>query len=155
MNNFDNKMNHSLPNHAFFKEVECFLDNGMDVTIYVQGGSMRPFLENGDKVLLTPPSCPEKVNKGSIVLARTSIGIVLHRVVRIQKQRLLLAGDANAYQLEQTTPEDVMAIVKAAWRGEQTVDICSFRIRTMAWVWFLFRPFRGCLLRVYYKLKHE
>ena len=155
MVNKNNRKNHSLPNDVFFKEVQHFLRNGREVTIYVQGGSMRPFLENGDKVLLTPPFNHGKIGRGSIVLARTSIGIVLHRVVRIRKQGFILAGDANAYQVEQTTREDVIAIVKAVWRKEQRIDIDSFRIRAIAWLWYLVRPLRGGLLRVYYKLKYK
>jgi len=67
---------------------------------------MRPFLRDGDKVVLIPANI-RNVKKGMIVLAQTSLGTVLHRVVSINSERVLLRGDANLCQLEQANIENI------------------------------------------------
>lgn len=71
------------------------LGGGAHVAV-VQGLSMEPGLDRGDLVLVRPRGTP---GVGDVVLYRNpELGVrVLHRVVRIQDDRLVLKGDANDF----------------------------------------------------------
>lgn len=140
-----------IPNASFFREVEWFLRDNNKVMIPVKGGSMRPFLHNGDRVRLIPV-VHRKLSKGDIVLAHTSFGILLHRIVRMRDEEIWLAGDANSKQLESITREEIIGLVDKAWRGEKELDINSFYKRALAFLWYRLRPFRGYILGAYYRL---
>ena len=145
---------HTFPNAPFFREVRALLREHIKVTIHVQGGSMRPFLHNGDKVLLAPVA-PEKLSEGDIVLARTSAGVLLHRIVRIRKKEICLAGDANSRLLEHIEREDVIGVVDEAWRKGKSLHINSVSKRALACFWYLIRPFRGYILGACCRLKQS
>lgn len=152
MSNNSAVRNHPIPNAPFFREVEHFLQRRHKVTIYVQGESMRPFLKNGDKVLLSPIA-HKKLSEGDIVLAHTVYGILLHRIVRIRNEKISLAGDANSKQLEYITRTEIIGIVEKAWRKEKVLCVNSFPKRALAFLWYLLRPFRGYILGAYNRLK--
>ena len=138
-----------IPNELFFKEVKVLLDEGKQVRIPVKGKSMRPFLRNGDTVLLAHVS-NRSIRWGAIVLARTSdYGIVLHRVVYKNNDKLWLAGDAHSRQREQTTVDDVLAIMVAAYRKGKKLKLDSFGSRCVVVLWFLAFPFRGYVIKIY------
>jgi hypothetical protein len=147
MNNTEKKI--TIPNELFFKEVKSLLEEGQQVRIPVKGRSMRPFLQDGDTVVLAPVNvCP--IRWGKIILARTNINIiVLHRVALISKNTIWLMGDAHSRQREQTTEKEVLAVVVAAYREYRDLKLNSFGKRCALMVWFLLLPFRGCLLRLY------
>lgn len=93
-----------IPNELFFAEVQAQIRQGKKVKIRVRGNSMLPFIRNNDEALLIPPT-PEKIRKGTPVVAQTDeLGIVLHRIHRIDGNRITLLGDGNINQFEHTSP---------------------------------------------------
>lgn len=137
-------------------EVKALLESQKKVAIYVRGGSMRPFLRDGDKVVLMPAN-RQNMKKGMIVLAQTSQGIVLHRVVSIDSEKVLLRGDANVCQLEQTNIENIWGIVSDAYRKENELNLYSCRMYVSIRMWNWLRPLRGGLLQIndwWYKKKN-
>jgi phage repressor protein C with HTH and peptisase S24 domain len=144
-----------FPNELFFREVKTLLDQGQQVRITVKGRSMRPFLQDGDTVVLAPASI-RPIRWGMIVVARTDLcGIVLHRVVLISKDKIWLMGDAHTRQCERTTKKDVMATVVAAYRNSKELKLNSFGLNCARVLWFLLLPFRGYLLRLYERLNQK
>lgn len=141
-----------FPNTPFFSEVERLLKDNLKVTFHAKGGSMRPFLQDGDTVRLAP-IIPGQVRKGDIVLAHTAFGILLHRVVSIRKDQIVLAGDANR-RLEYTDESRIIGVVDAAWRGKRELRVNGFPKRVLACLWYGLRPFRGHLLGIYERCKH-
>lgn len=137
-----------IPNELFFQEAKELLGEGKKVSLYVQGDSMRPFLRNGDKVLLTSATS-RRIKKGAIVLARSSMGIVLHRVVRVDEGSYLLAGDAHSKQVEKAFVVDVIGIVVGAHRYGKEIHFDSFYKRFLSFLWGVLRPFRGLLFKCY------
>lgn len=138
----------SVKNSLIMKEVEILLAEQKNVSIYVRGGSMRPFLREGDKVTLIP-ACEQNVRKGMIVLARTSRGMVLHRVVKVRSNgEVLLAGDANAWQRELAEMGEVWGVVSDAYRQGRELELYSCRMYTAVCIWNLLRPLRGGLLKI-------
>ena len=138
----------TVVNKPFFEEVQEFLNMQQKVCIKVRGTSMRPFLHDGDMVLLVSLKTA-KVCRGSIVLARTGYGVILHRVVRINHGLVILAGDANVCRTERIAAANVIGIVAEAYRGDMTLNINSFPIRLGALFWYIVRPLRGYLLHIF------
>ena len=109
-----------IPNELYFAEVQSHLQQGKKVKIKIRGNSMLPFIRNNDEALLISPT-PEKVKKGTPVLARTSeLGIVLHRIYNIEGNHITLLGDGNINQFEHTSPERIIATVSHYYRGKYT-----------------------------------
>jgi ribosomal protein L24 len=139
----------SLPVGSFFDEVKTLLDKGNQVRIPVKGRSMRPFLKDGDTVILASKN-DRSVRWGDIVLACTTTNrIVLHRVVYRKKDTIWLMGDAHSRQKEQTMKIDVLAVAISAHRKGKELKINSFLWRCTVMIWFIVLPLRGILVRIY------
>ena len=145
----------SIPVELFFKEVKILLDEGKQVRIPVRGKSMRPFLQNGDTVMLTPAQ-KRPIHWGDIVLANVAMrGIVLHRVVFRQKEKLWLMGDAHSRQKEQTIKDDIWAVATIASRKGKQWKLDSFGQHCLMMIWFLMIPFRGKIIRIFDRLNRK
>ncbi len=140
------KKSDPIPNELFFQEAKELLGEGKKVSLYVQGNSMRPFLRNGDKVLLSSASS-RRIKKGAIVLARSSMGIVLHRIVRVDANNCLLAGDAHSKQIEKASIADVIGIVVGAHRYGKEIRLNSLHKRFLSFLWRILRPLRGVVFK--------
>jgi len=68
------------------------LSQGRIFTYIARGQSMRPWIPDGSIVTIGPMDSPKV---GDVVLAVTSNGPVLHRLLRLNAHRGLLAGDLN------------------------------------------------------------
>lgn len=141
-----------LDNALFLPQVVLLLNEGHTVTINLKGYSMRPFLENGrDKALLTKPVNPVV---GDPVLAEVSPGrFVLHRIVRIDGDKVTLRGDGNI-GVEHCHRKDISGAVIGFYRkGRKKIDRTDGRKwRAYSWIWMRLFPVRGYLLAVYRRL---
>ena len=137
------KTKHTLvvSNNLFFNELISFVDEGKSVMFFIKGNSMLPFLKNGEKVVVEPLNDCD-IKKGSIVLANSHIGVVLHRIVKVKKDVIWLAGDGNLLQHEIIKRNDLIGVVKQVIRKENIVrlDTSSAIFRSMCW--YYIRPFR-------------
>jgi signal peptidase I len=135
-----------IANASFFDDVKAMLAQGKSVKIPVVGNSMKPFLRHGDVVLRKlfegDPS------RGKIVLAYFNQTYVLHRVVRQKADRVVLAGDANLWQLEEVCAEDILAVATQAYRGERDLRIDTAAQLRLGILWYKLRLVRA----VYNKL---
>lgn len=52
---------------------------------------MWPVLKDGDRVQVTP--CEGKPNVGALIVARAPSGILVHRVLRVNDESVVMAGD--------------------------------------------------------------
>lgn len=142
-----------LPNNLFFEHIAQELANGEKVLIQAKGNSMQPFIrDKKDKIVLAAIDKPLK--RGMIVLAKTDDGrFVIHRIERIDIDRITLRGDGNVYARETCSPENVRAIITTVFRGKRKIDFGSL-------YWNLYRylcpsnPFlRRVELAIYRRLK--
>lgn len=92
-------------NEILLPEVARLISGGHSVTIPVRGNSMGPFLaDRRDRVTLGG-FVPDDLQPGVTVLARETGGrIVLHRIIARSGDRLILQGDGNLRQTEETAP---------------------------------------------------
>lgn len=138
-----------LSNAEFLPEIVKLLDEGHTVTLRLRGFSMRPFLEdNRDKALMTKATNPEV---GDPVLAEIEPKhFVLHRIVRIDGDRVTLRGDGNL-GCEHCTLADVKASIIGFYRkGRTTLDRTDgWKWRTYSFIWTRLYPIRRYLLAFY------
>lgn len=73
------------------------LRRGERLRIKARGGSMTPFLWDGDVALVTPTEGKD-VSVGDVICYETSPGrLLLHRVIARRQDRFVVKGDALAY----------------------------------------------------------
>lgn len=136
-------------NDQLFPHIVEMLNAGHTITLRLKGYSMRPFLEDGrDNALLCKPTT---VSCGDVVLAEIRPGVyVLHRIVRLEADRVTLRGDGNI-GTEQCRLADIRAFAVAFYRkGRSVPDYTSgkkWRIYSALWTRLL--PIRRYLLFAY------
>ena len=126
---------------------------GVSVTLPVNGRSMLPFIIGGQESVILQK--PDTVQVGDVVLAWVEgCRWVVHRIIRIDSDRVTLMGDGNIVGTEHCTVADVKARVTHVVDVKgQPHDIYN-RWRTLgAKVWWRLRPIRRYLLFIYRKLK--
>lgn len=142
-----------IPNDILFAEVQAQIRKGKNVRLKVRGHSMLPLTRNNDEALLVPPT-PQKIKKWMPVVARTEeMGIVLHRIVKIEGERITLLGDGNVGQFEHTTPEDIIAVVSHFYRGKRTLRTDTALMRLWSIMWYAVHPHRKRILKVAWNIK--
>lgn len=101
---------HSVPNEFLLPVVAQMISEGHDVELMTKGCSMHPFIL-GDRDSVVLRSGDPKV--GDIVLAKVEEGgrFVLHRVIKVDVERITLMGDGNIIGTEHCLKSDVAGIV--------------------------------------------
>ena len=146
---------------ARFLDTQEYLDTVCDllnqgetsVAVPVAGGSMIPFLHNGDTVYLDLPRKPLK--RGDILLYTRSNGqYILHRVIQTNPDgSLWMAGDAQQ-RLEYLPSRDcVKACVTAARHRGKRNRPGGFRWWCYAYPWRWLLRYRHRLMQLRGKLK--
>ncbi len=142
----------NIENSVLFPEICKLLDEGHTVTLGLKGFSMRPFLENNrDKAVLIKG---DGLRKGEPVLAEVAPGhYVLHRLVKIDGDKLTLLGDGNLTP-EHCRRDDVKAHVIGFYRkGNTELDsIGGHKWKVYSWWWTRLRPIRRWLLAFYRRI---
>ncbi|HIC8809109.1 TPA: hypothetical protein ACW71U_003086, partial [Elizabethkingia anophelis] len=82
---------------------------------------------------------------GKIVLAYFNNAYVLHRVVKIKKGNVTLAGDGNIQQVEIISNKDILAVVVSAYRGEKELNIN----RLLGQIWYKLRIVRAVYNKIF------
>ena len=83
----------SLKREDFASITQEVLGRGRALRFRAKGGSMSPFIRNGDIVEVIPVK--GKINLGDVVFYRSSHGrMVIHRVIQRRKRSIITKGDA-------------------------------------------------------------
>ena len=110
-------MPHIVENHILIPRIAELLKEGRSVDFTPTGNSMRPFIEGGkDTVTLR---LKKEVKPGDICLAElppregSDIPVfVLHRVIRVDNDKVTLQGDGNLRGTECCGRKDVLGTVE-------------------------------------------
>ena len=139
-----------VQNARLLPVIRQMIAEGHTATFRVRGFSMRLFLEDQrDKVLLGPCTT---VNKGDVILAEIYPDTyVLHRVIRIDGDRLTLQGDGNIKGTEQCRRKNIVGIALGFYRKDRTQPdmVTGWKWRTYSKVWLALSPFRRIILGIY------
>ena len=129
------------------------VEEGVSVTLPVDGRSMLPFIIGGkESVILQQPKQPQI---GDVVLALVEDGrYVVHRIIRIDGDHVTLMGDGNLVGTERCTIANIKAlathVVDAKGKMHQ---IDTPWHRRAAQLWWHLRPVRRYLLAIYRRVK--
>ena len=130
-------------------EAVALVRDGFSVTLPVQGRSMLPFILGGrESVILAPPN---GLRRGLVALAWVEDRrYVLHRIERIEGNKVTLMGDGNLVGREYCTVGDVRAIATyVVDEAHRRHDLYSpwRKAASAAWWWLL--PVRRYILAIY------
>lgn len=134
------------------QEAIRLVSEGVSVTLPVNGNSMLPFIIGGrESVILCPP---RPVDVGDVVLAWVDGNrYVVHRIIRIDIDRLTLMGDGNLVGTEHCHVSDIKAVVTHVVDAHARTYYIYNRWRCVAVrVWYWLRPVRRYLLAIYRRL---
>ena len=153
-----------MTDNEIINEAIRLVEEGVSVTLPVNGRSMLPFIIGGREsvILQQPPKQGEtrqgapQLKLGDVVLAWVEGNrYVVHRVIRIDGDRVTLMGDGNLVGTEHCLLNDIKArvthVVDA--KGCQH-DLYHTWRRRAAKVWFWLRPIRRYLLAIYRRVKN-
>lgn len=136
---------------------ELLLQGEKSVPIPVAGGSMVPFLHDGDTVFLDLPDSPLK--RGDIVLyTRLGGRYILHRIYRVNKDgSFIMVGDAQQELEYIPGREQIHARVTSVRHKGKFYQPGSFHWWFYRHVWLWVTPFRYRLmcLREKFRLKRK
>ena len=134
-------------------EAVRLVNDGVSVTLPVNGRSMLPFIIGGEESVILQK--PEAVAVGDVVLAWVEgCRWVVHRIIRIDGDRVTLMGDGNIVGTEHCTVADVKARVTHVVDAQGKPHDIYNRWRTLgARIWYRLRPVRRYMLYIYRKVK--
>lgn len=143
-----------MTDNEIIEEAIRLVNEGVSVTLPVNGNSMLPFIIGGKESVILQK--PEQLKFGDVVLAwADGYRYVVHRIIRINGDRVTLMGDGNLVGTEHCRVDDVKArvthVVDA--KGRQH-DLYHTWRRRAAKVWFWLRPIRRYLLAIYRRVKN-
>ena len=99
-----------IANDLLFRVVKELVDERKSVMIKPTGNSMLPFIRGGlDNVVLKVPD--RELEAGDIVLFKTGERYIIHRICKIEGERITAMGDGNLNAKEQFSRSDVIGIV--------------------------------------------
>ena len=145
---FDNS-DSRLKDNKIIQEAVKLVEEGICVTLPVDGRSMLPFIIGGeDSVLLEKP---QKTEIGDVVLAWVEqCRFVVHRIIAINGDEVTLMGDGNIRGVEQCRLNDIKASVTYVVdkKGKRR-NIKDRKHRCGSYIWRKLRPVRRYLLAIY------
>ncbi len=124
----------------------ALVNDGFSVTLPVAGRSMLPFIIGGrESVILAPPA---NLRRGIVALAWVEDRrYVLHRIERIEGERVTLMGDGNLAGREHCRLADIKAMATHVVDSRQKRHYLYTRWRKAASeIWWALLPIRRYLI---------
>ena len=141
-----------MNDNGFIEEAVRLMQKGVTVTFPVTGQSMLPFIIGGkESVILRRPGV---IDVGDVVLAWVDGNrYVVHRIIKLDYDRVTLMGDGNVKGTEHCLLKDVKArVTHVVSADNKKRDLYSrWRVRA-AKLWYWLRPIRRYLLAIYRRL---
>ena len=138
-----------MKDNEIIEEACRLVREGVNVTLPVNGNSMLPFIIGGkESVILHRPGL---IDVGDVVLAWVDGNrYVIHRIIRIEGDRITLMGDGNVAVTEHCRLNDIKARVTHVVDAKDKTHYLYNRWRMLgAKVWYWLRPIRRYLLAIY------
>ena len=138
-----------MTDNEIIEEAVRLVREGVNVTLPVKGRSMLPFIIGGKEgVILRRPGV---IDVGDVVLAWVDGNrYVIHRIIRIDGDRITLMGDGNVGVTEHCLLGDIKARVTLVVSADNKERDLHNRWRMLAArLWYWLRPVRRVLLAIY------
>lgn len=141
-----------ITDEQVIEEAIKLVREGISVTLPVNGNSMLPFIIGGKESVILQP--PRSVDVGDVVLAWVeNRRYVVHRIIKIDHERVTLMGDGNLVGTEHCLLNDIKARVTHVVDAKERTHYLYNKWRPRAAkLWFWLRPVRRYLLFIYKRL---
>ena len=134
----------NLKREDFASIAHGVLSRGRILKFKAKGGSMSPFIRNGDVVEVVPAK--GKINLGDIILYRSSYGNpVVHRVIQRNKESIITKGDSVPSSDEPILSEQVLGRVVAVEKNGWRMRLDSPMVRLLNILLALISPFSSLI----------
>ena len=141
-----------MTDNEIIEEAIRLVKDGVSVTLPVNGNSMLPFIIGGkESVILHAPGLTAV---GDVVLAWVDgCRYVVHRIIRIDGDRVTLMGDGNLVGTEHCLLSDIKArVTHVVGSDERPRDLYTSWRKMAAKAWWHIRPIRRYILAIYKRL---
>ena len=135
-----------MTDELIIQEAVRLVQDGVSVTFPVKGRSMLPFIFGGrESIILQKPG---SLQRGQVVLAQVGPDrYVVHRIIKVEPDRITLMGDGNIRGTESCMPADILACATHVVRPDGRRRPLDSRYKLLlARMWYLLRPLRRYLL---------
>ena len=142
-----------ITDEQIIEEAIRLVDEGISVTLPVNGYSMLPFIIGGKESVVLQK--PDKLKVGDIVLAwADNSRYVVHRIILFDGSNVILMGDGNLVGTERCTVQDVKAkATHVVGANEQMHYLYTPWRCSAARLWWHLRPVRRYLLAIVRRIK--
>ena len=142
-----------MKDNDIIEEAVRLAREGVNVTLPVKGQSMLPFIIGGKESVILH-SQGGIVDVGDVVLAWVDGNrYVIHRIIRIDGDRITLMGDGNVGVTEHCLLGDIKArVTHVVDAKDKTHYLYNKWRKSAAKVWYWLRPIRRYLLAIYRRL---
>ena len=135
--------------NLMLEEAIAVLQEGKNVSLYIRGNSMFPFLRDGKDILELCPPGDRALGRGDVVLFRYGGKLLLHRIIALRGEYFIMQGDGCWQNKEKAVRSDIFAILFAVRYPDGRIRHCqSFTWRFYSALWFHFRFIRRYVLAV-------
>lgn len=135
------------------EEIRTLVSEGKTVTLTVKGNSMNPFIVHLRDRMTIGPWKDEDIRKGTVALVKDTRGsYVIHRIIKRDKDRVVLLGDGNIGFTETATLDNVIGIMHSIDRKGRIWTPQSTLWRLYSWFWMTLTPLRRYPLALWRKL---
>ena len=127
----------NVENSIFFSEVESLLSQGESVTIKVRGCSMMPWLRDGKHSVVVRRHVATDVKVGVVMFYVYRGQWLMHRLRKIDGDKLYFAGDGNYRQWEIVGLEALRGVVVSIISPVGRVMKCEsgvWRFKSCLWL---------------------
>ncbi len=144
-----------VDNKIFFAEVENLLAEGESVTVRVRGCSMMPHLRDGKHSVVVRRCTVEDIKLGAVMFFEYRGQWIMHRLRKIEGERLIFAGDGNYKLVEIVGREALRGVVTDIILPSGYKFSCeSFLWRFKSGVWLMLPAIvRRYMLAIFRRLK--
>ena len=142
-----------ITDEQIIEEAIRLVDEGISVTLPVNGYSMLPFIIGAKESVVLQK--PDKLKVGDIVLAwADNSRYVVHRIILFDGSNVILMGDGNLVGTERCTVQDVKAkATHVVGANEQMHYLYTPWRCSAARLWWHLRPVRRYLLAIVRRIK--
>lgn len=124
--------------HKVLDNIEHLVAVGESFELHVKGYSMLPMLGYGDDIIIVRRVDTKECIVGRIAMFRGMRGqIIVHRVLSVEKERVVLRGDGNIIQTEECQRGEIIGVVDKVRRESGKVVDCTtpkWRRRERLWL---------------------
>ena len=142
-----------MTDYKIIEEAIKLVKDGVSVTLPVNGNSMLPFIIGGKESVIL--QTPQQLEVGDVVLAWVEDNrYVVHRIIKIDDDRVTLMGDGNLLITEHCALSDVKAFVThVVGVDNKPHDLYTPWRRRASRLWWHLCPIRRYLLAIYRRVK--